>query len=103
MEMTSNIEKDSKKYKFILFVSGMSFKSMKAIENIGRICETYLKENFELEIIDVSKDPGLAVDYQLIGLPTLIKVEPTPTRVILGDLSDTNKVLKILTIEQQNV
>jgi circadian clock protein KaiB len=89
-----------KEHKFILFVSGMSVKSLKAIENINKICDTYLSGNFDLKIIDVYKHPHLATEYQIIGLPTLIKINPMPNRTIIGDLSETDKVLRILDIEK---
>ena len=76
----------------------MSPKSSHAIENLRKICDSYLKGNFELDIVDISRDPHMAADYQIIGIPTLIKANPNPPRIILGDLSDTEKVLKILDI-----
>lgn len=83
----------------ILFVSGMSDKSGHAVENINRICDQYLQGKCELEIIDINRDKQKAVDYQIIGIPTLIKLLPGPKRIIVGDLSDTAKVLRILDIE----
>jgi circadian clock protein KaiB len=87
-----------KKYTFILFISGMSSKSIRAIENIKKIIEEHLKGECELSIVDISKDRQLAVQYQLIGLPTLIRTKPAPQRMIIGDLSDTKKVLHLLNI-----
>lgn len=98
MQITSTSPDDTGKHKFILFVSGMSVKSGRAIENLRRICDEYLADNFELQIIDISRDKEEAVNYQIIGIPTLIKINPQPPRIILGDLSDTEKVLKILEI-----
>lgn len=89
-----------KKHKFLLFISGMSVKSMHAIENMQKICNAHFKDDFNLEIIDVNKDKALAVSNQIIALPTLIKLQPDPKRIIVGDLSDTNKVLKILDITE---
>ncbi|HXU26284.1 MAG TPA: circadian clock KaiB family protein [Bacteroidia bacterium] len=87
-----------KKHKFILFVAGMSVKSVAAIENFGKICDKHLAGNFELEIIDVNNQKYQAAKYQIIALPTLIKLEPSPKRIIIGDMSDTNKVLQILNL-----
>ena len=84
------------KHKFILFVSGMSIKSVHAIENLKRIGDEYLEDLFELEIIDIMEEREKAVSYQIVALPTLIKLEPGPLRTIVGDLSDEKKVLKIL-------
>lgn len=92
------INTDQPKNKFILFISGMSPKSTHAVENINKICNSFLADNYELDIVDISHEPQLAVDYQIIGIPTLVRTFPNPTRMILGDLSDTRKVLKILDI-----
>jgi circadian clock protein KaiB len=87
---------ESGKYKFLLFISGMSVKSGHAIENLRKICDTNLSGNFEIEIIDISLDREQAVNYQIVGIPTLIKTAPHTPRIIMGDLSDTEKVLRIL-------
>ncbi len=86
------------KYKFILFVSGMSVKSVRAVENLKLICDAHLQDRFDLEIIDITKNADLAVKYQIFAIPTLIKVSPAPLRTLVGDLSDTPKVLRILDI-----
>ncbi|RUT71293.1 circadian clock protein KaiB [Flavobacterium cupreum] len=86
------------KHKFMLFVSGMSVKSGHAIENLRIICDKYFTDNYELEIIDISRDTEQAVIHQIVAIPTLIKTDPAPKRIILGDLSDKEKVLRILNI-----
>jgi circadian clock protein KaiB len=88
----------TEKQKFILFISGMSVKSVHAIENLKDICDAHLKDRFDLEIIDVSKEREKAVTYQIFALPTLIRLKPNPYRTVVGDLSDKEKVLKILDI-----
>lgn len=88
------------KHKFMLFVSGMSVKSGHAIENIRKICDTHLTNNYELEIVDISRDKEQAVIHQIVAIPTLIKTQPEPKRIILGDLSDKEKVLYILNISE---
>lgn len=88
------------KHKFILFVSGMSVKSGHAIENLRRICDKYLEDNYEIEIVDISRDTELAILHQIVAIPTLIKTQPAPRRIILGDLSDKEKVLKILNLSE---
>lgn len=85
-------------HKFKLFVSGMSVKSGHAIENLRKICDTYFTDNYEVEIIDISRDKEQAVLYQIVAIPTLIRTDPAPRRIILGDLSDKEKVLRILNI-----
>jgi circadian clock protein KaiB len=87
------------KYTFLLFISGMSQKSGNAVENLRRICDEFLKDDFTLEIIDLSTHREMAAEYEIIGIPTLIKITPDPKRIILGDLSDRQKVLRILDIQ----
>lgn len=84
------------KHKFILFVSGMSVKSTNAIENLRKICEEFLQDNYEFNIVDISRDKIQAVEYQIVGIPTLIRINPLPPKMILGDLSDREKVIRIL-------
>lgn len=96
MENTQNSAVDPGRYNFILFISGMSTKSSRAIENLREICNKYIPDNFDLEIVDITNNQNQAVEYQIIGVPTLIKISPNPKRIILGDLSDTDKVLRIL-------
>lgn len=86
------------RYKFMLFISGMSVKSSKAIENLRKIGEEYFNDEFDLEIVDIGKEKGKAAEYQIFAIPTLIRMNPKPTRIILGDLSNKEKVLKILDI-----
>ena len=100
MENTPHSSPQKDKYNFLLFVSGMSVKSVHAIENLRKICDAYLKDNFELQIIDISRDKEQAINHQIIAVPTLIKIAPNTPRIILGDLSDTEKVLRILDITE---
>jgi circadian clock protein KaiB len=87
------------KLKFKLFISGMSVKSGRAIENIKAIGEKHLNGNYELEIIDLKKAMNKAIEFQIVAIPTLIKYEPAPVRTLVGDLSDKEKVLRILEID----
>jgi circadian clock protein KaiB len=98
LEPTQQTAARPEKHSFLLFVSGMSVKSSLAIENLRKICDRYFSDNFELQIIDIANEQQMAVDHQIIGIPTLIKTGPEPRRVVVGDLSDTPKVLKILNI-----
>jgi circadian clock protein KaiB len=85
-------------YKFMLFISGMSVKSVQAVNNMRKICDEHLHNNFDLQIIDICKEKEKAVEYQIFAVPTLIAIEKKPMRTIVGDLSDIKKVLKILDI-----
>ena len=79
-----------------LFVSGLSVRSQRAIENIKRLCETHLAGRYELQIIDIYQQPELAKEQQLIAAPTLIKKLPLPLRKLVGDMQDRARVLVIL-------
>ena len=79
-----------------LFVSGLSARSRRAIDNITRLCETHLAGRYELQIIDIYQQPELAKDLQLIAAPTLIKKLPLPLRKLVGDMNDPARVLIML-------
>jgi circadian clock protein KaiB len=80
--------------KFILqlYITGMSENSMRAIENITLFCDQYLKGRFDLQIIDIYKDPSLAEEQEIVFSPSLIRQFPLPKRTMVGDLSDTKRV-----------
>jgi circadian clock protein KaiB len=81
------------KYVLRLYVSGSTSKSALAVENMKRICEQYLKNRYDLKVIDIYQQPNLARDEQIVAVPTLIKRSPPPLRRLFGDLSDRKKVL----------
>ncbi len=89
-------------YTLRLFVSGMTPRSVEAVDNIKRICEKHLGNRYELEIVDTFQKPHLAREEQIVALPTLIKKLPTPLRRIVGDLSDTERVLVALDLIKKN-
>lgn len=86
-----------------LYITGATHHSMKAVQNIKKICEGYLKGNYDLYIVDVYQQPHLAKEEQIIAAPTLIKLEPFPVRRIVGDMSDTEKILSVLDIRRAGV
>ena len=95
-----NISKNvGPKYILRLFITGSTPNSLKAISNTKEICETYLKDNYELEIIDVYQEPAMAETEQIIALPLLVKMAPLPVRKLVGDMSDRKKMLHGLGIE----
>lgn len=81
------------KYILRLYITGQTPKSERAIENLRRICEEELNGQYQMVIIDVLERPQLAEDEKILATPTLIKELPPPLRRIIGDLSDTEKVL----------
>jgi circadian clock protein KaiB len=83
----------AKQYKLRLFVTGSTPRSVQAIENLHKICEENLQGRYDLEIIDVYRDPSATRDLQVVATPTLVKVLPEPLRRIIGDLSNKERVL----------
>jgi circadian clock protein KaiB len=81
-----------------LFVSGASPNSVRAINNLQRILELHARDNYKLSVVDVRQEKALAEKEQIIALPLLIKRHPLPERRLIGDMSDTNKVLNGLGI-----
>jgi circadian clock protein KaiB len=80
------------KYILRLYVTGSSGRSLRAIHNLKKICEEHLPD-YDLEVIDIYKNPVAAREEQIIAAPTLIKRLPSPLRRFVGDLSDTKKIL----------
>ncbi len=76
-----------------LYVANMNFKSVQAIENIEDICEKNLSGHYRLDIIDICQSPALARENQIIAAPTLIKETPLPLRRLVGNMSNTERVL----------
>ncbi|GAC1313663.1 MAG: circadian clock KaiB family protein [Acidimicrobiales bacterium] len=76
-----------------LYVAGQSPKSLTAFANLKRICATHLEGRYQIEIIDLVAHPGLAATDDILALPTLVRRLPHPLRKIIGDLSDTERVL----------
>ena len=76
-----------------LYVTGRSPNSVRAIENLQLACEQYLAGQYHIEIVDLLENPRLAADDQILAVPTLVKKLPPPIRKIVGDLSDTDRLL----------
>jgi circadian clock protein KaiB len=89
----ASLRSSKAKYVLRLYVSGQTSRSTHAIENLKKLCEEYLKDRHEIEIIDVYQQPERLREAQVIAVPTLIKELPHPVRKIIGDLSDTERVL----------
>ena|SRR5215204_3234745 len=89
-----DLKKGTYKYVLHLFITGATPNSIRAVVNLKQICEEHLKGDYLLEIIDVYQQQALAEKEQLIALPLLIRKQPLPERRLIGDMSDTEKVLK---------
>lgn len=76
-----------------LYVAGQTPKSLVAFSNLKKICEEYLHGQYTIEIIDLSQQPHLAIEHSIVALPTLVRKLPEPIKKIIGDLSNTEKVL----------
>lgn len=76
-----------------LYVAGQTPKSLVALKNLKKICEDHLQGRYRLHVIDLVKTPQLAQDDQILAIPTLVRNLPQPIRKIIGDLSDTQRVL----------
>lgn len=86
-------DKSKKHYVLLLYVTGSTPKSARAIQNIRKICEEHLGGRYELEVIDVYQQPGEARKEDIIATPTLVKRLPPPLRKFIGDLSNMEQVL----------
>ena len=83
----------SKEYVLRLYVAGTTSKSIRAVANIKEICESSLKNRYDLEVIDIYQQPVLMKGEQIIAAPTLVKKLPLPLRKFIGDMSDTERIL----------
>ncbi len=89
---------ETPKWQLKLYVAGKTGRSKIALRNLKSLCQEHLEGKYELEVIDLLKEPQLAKGDQIFAVPTLIRKVPKPVRKIIGDLSDLNKVLVGLNI-----
>ncbi len=82
-----------KKHILRLYITGQTARSLRAVENLLRICEQELEGECEIRVIDTLEQPQMANEDKILATPTLIRLLPPPTRRIIGDLSDTQAVL----------
>lgn len=86
-------------YVLRLFISGLSKRSMMATRNIRRICDDHLPGRYQLEVVDIYQEPKRAVEEQIVAAPTLVRLEPSPRRLMVGDMSDERRVLRSLGLQ----
>ncbi len=91
------------RYVLRLYIAGMSPQSLRAIDNVKKICEEHLQGRYELEVVDLYRQPQLAKGEQIIAAPTLIKKLPHPLRRIIGDMSKTERVLVGLDLRMKEI
>lgn len=93
MTKTPAVQLEPETWRLRLYTAGQTPKSLTAIRNLKRVCEEHLSGRYELEVIDLLKNPRLAKDHQIVAIPTLVRDLPNPIRKIIGDLSDTERTL----------
>jgi circadian clock protein KaiB len=92
----------SEVWKLRLYVAGQTPKSMAAFVNLKKICEEHLAGRYQIEVVDLVKNPQLAKGDQIFAIPTLVRKLPPPLRKIIGDLSNTERVLVGLDLRPAN-
>ena len=80
-------------YELRLYIAGQTPKSLQAFANLTKICEEFLMGRYRIEIIDLVEKPQLARGHQILAVPTLVRTLPEPIRKIIGDLSNTERVI----------
>lgn len=92
-QAANSLEASNDKWILTLYVAGQTPKSLKAFANLKKICKNYLEGKYTLEIIDVIENPQVGQADQIFAIPTLVRKLPPPLTKIIGDLSNTEKVL----------
>jgi len=96
------VNADAKKWNLRLYVAGQTPKSIVALANLKRICDQHLEGQYKVEVIDLMENPQLAQRDQIVAIPTLVRELPTPLKRIIGDLSNTDRVLVGLDVIPQS-
>lgn len=91
----------SDRWNLRLYVAGQTPRSMTAFQNLKNICEEYLQGQYHIEVVDLMENPTLARGDQILAIPTLVRKLPQPIRKIIGDLSNTERVLVGLDIQSR--
>ena len=91
--MENSLSPANESFVLRLYIAGQTPKCMRAFANLKRICEQYLADRYQIEMIDLLQDPALARNDQILAVPTLVRRVPVPVRKIIGDLSNTQRVL----------
>jgi len=97
-KMHTQTDISNKRWILRLYVAGQTHKSIAARANLHAICEQHMPDKYHVDVIDLLENPGLAKDDQIIAIPTLVRNLPIPMRKIIGDLSNTERVLNGLDI-----
>lgn len=92
-------DKKKSRFKLRLYVTGITPRSLESIEQVRKLCEQHLKGRYELEVVDLYKEPMAARNDQVLAAPTLVKLLPLPIRKFVGDMTREEKILAGLDIE----
>jgi circadian clock protein KaiB len=87
------METEGKRWNLRLYVAGQTPKSVMALANLKRICDEHMNGEYSVEVIDLMENPQLARRDQIVAIPTLVRELPSPLKRIIGDLSNTERVL----------
>ncbi len=82
-----------------LFVAGSTHRSIRAVQNLQKLCQRHLQDRYDLEVIDIYQFPAQAGVHQIVAAPTLVKERPGPLRRIVGDMSDESRLLCALGVQ----
>lgn len=97
------LEQKPEQYLLQLYITGATPRSCRAVANLRKFCEENLEGLYQLEVVDVCQHPDLARKEQIIAAPTLIKKQPTPRKIMVGDLSDQELVKRCLGISSASI
>lgn len=86
------------RYAMTLYVAGASRRSLRAVDNVREFCESELKDNYELEVVDLYRAPTRARTAQIIAAPTLLRHTPGPVRRLIGDMSDRTRLREAIKV-----
>ena len=96
------METEAKRWNLRLYVAGQTPKSVTALANLKRICDEHMNGQYSVEVIDLMENPQLARRDQIVAIPTLVRELPSPLKRIIGDLSNTERVLVGLDVVSQS-
>jgi circadian clock protein KaiB len=99
--MTNSVAAAESSWNLRLYVAGQTPKSVTALANLKKICDQHMPEKYKIEVIDLVRNPQLARNDQILAIPTLVRNLPTPIKKIIGDLSNTEKVLLGLELNRE--
>ncbi len=101
MSTTNSKRSTAKEWNLRLYIAGRTPRAVRAFQNLERLCEEHLAGRYAIEIIDLLENPTLARGDQIIAVPTLVRKLPPPLKKIIGDLSNTERVLVGLDIRER--